>query len=137
MHAPSKVLKPVFLTSETELLVACLPPPLDGSKTHKPKVRDIEYSPRMCETLDSMAGIRGGRSEVQGHPGYVQIWGPPQLETLSKINRQIWMIHLHSLLCSSTLPRQQKSLDGWAHDLVSENACVPLTGWWGGSLPAQ
>lgn len=30
---PSKVLKPVFLTSETERLVACLPAPLDGINT--------------------------------------------------------------------------------------------------------
>lgn len=32
---PSKVLKPVFLTSETELLVASLP--LSRAATHKPK----------------------------------------------------------------------------------------------------
>lgn len=74
-----------FLTGETEPLIAC--PTLSMAVTYtNPRAGDIEvaeYSPSMHETLDSIAGIRGKRSEVQAHPGYIEILRPDS-DTLSK-----------------------------------------------------
>lgn len=57
------------------------------------------------------------------------------LETLSKKKRA----NLDDPFPQAALlhPNPAKSLDGRAHDPATENACVPLTGWWGSSLPAQ